>query len=165
MIKTLEVDNIQMKLEFWDTAGQERFRSVIQQYYNDSQAAVVVFDLTNSKSFDDLKYWVQQLNEFTDQNLIKVLLGNKTDIDNEIKIQKEEIDKFCNLNDFTYYETSAKLNQNIDGCFMNLARKIKERFFIAKNNSYEKNNGSLRLSDYLRYSPKEEELKEDYCKC
>ena len=167
MIKTLEVDNIQMKLEFWDTAGQERFRSVIQQYYNDSQAAVVVFDLTNSKSFNDLKYWVQQLNDFTDQNLIKVLLGNKSDIDNEIKIHKEEIDKFCSLNDFTYYETSAKLNQNIDVCFLNLAEKIKERFYVAKKYSYEKNTESLRLIDNMRNSksPEENELKDDYCKC
>ena len=81
MIKILEIDNIQMKLEFWDTAGQERFRSVIQQYYNDSQVAVVVFYLSNPKSFHELKFWVQQLRDFGN----KMLLGNKSDMLNEIK--------------------------------------------------------------------------------
>lgn len=143
MIKLLEIDNIQMKLEFWDTAGQERFRSVIQQYYNDSQGAVVVFDLTNAKSFSDLKYWVQQLKDFADSALIKMLLGNKSDISHELRVPQEEIDKFCSANGFVYYETSAKLNNNIDACFMELARRIKEQFYIAKKNSYERNNETL----------------------
>lgn len=147
MVKTIDIDNIQMKLEFWDTAGQERFRSVIQQYYNDSQGAVLVFDLTNSKSFSDLKYWAQQLKDFADPLLIKMLLGNKSDIETDRKIQKEEVEKFCNLNDFFYYETSAKLNTNIDACFFDLAKKIKERFYIAKKLSFDNSEVLIRLKD------------------
>ena len=147
MIKILEIDNIQMKLEFWDTAGQERFRSVIQQYYNDSQGAVVVFDLSNPKSFNELKFWVQQLRDFADPGVIKLLLGNKSDMLNEKRISQEEIDKFCNANDFFYYETSAKLNKNIDDGFSELAKQIKDRFYIAKKNSYEKNETLVKLRE------------------
>ena len=160
MIKILEIDNIQMKLEFWDTAGQERFRSVIQQYYNDSQGAVVVFDLTNPKSFSELKYWVQQLRDFADPCLIKMLLGNKSDIMTENRIPQEEIDKFCSLNDFIYYETSAKVNKNIDTCFLELAKKIKDKFYITKKNSCEKNSDTLIKLKENNKKPQNEE-----CKC
>lgn len=167
MVKILEVDNIQMKLEFWDTAGQERFRSVIQQYYHDSQGAVVVFDLTNSKSFNDLKYWAKQLKDFADPLLVKMLLGNKSDIETERKIPKEEIEKFCSLNDFFYYETSAKLNTNIDKCFLELAKNIKERFYVTKKLSYDNNTEFLvKLKEKNSITPKKtpkDEKNECYC--
>ena len=161
MIKILDVDNIQIKLEFWDTAGQERFRAVIQQYYYDSQGAVVVFDLTDSKSFNDLKYWVQQLKDFADPTLIKMLLGNKSDIENKIQIPKEDIDNFCKLNDFIYYETSAKLNKNIDACFLDLAKKIKDRFYVEKKNSCDKTTSET----IVKINQKIKTNMEDDCKC
>lgn len=160
MIKNLEIDDIQMKLEFWDTAGQERFRSVVKHYYNDSQGAVVVFDLTKPKSFNDLKYWVQQLNDFADPMLIKMLVGNKSDIDKTIPM--EEIQKFCSLNNFFYYETSAKFNKNIDSCFLDLAKKIKERFYIKTSSNEKCNETFVNFKENLKMIKTKDN---DGCKC
>ena len=124
-------------MDFWDTAGQERFRAVIQQYYYDSHAVLVVFDLTNPKSFSDLKYWVEQINNNFDNNVIRFLLGNKCDKTKEIKIKREDIEKFGKDFGFLYYETSAKMNTNLEECFIDLAKLIKERFWDTRKISFD----------------------------
>ncbi len=137
LIKKFEFDDLILKMEFWDTAGQERFRSVIQQYYCDSLAVIVVFDLTDPKSFKDLNYWAEQINEFFEVEVIRILLGNKSDMTDSIKIANEEIKEFANKNNFQYFQTSAKLNEGLNECFGKLAVQIKEKFYKYKKNSFD----------------------------
>lgn len=137
LVKKVEFDDLILKMEFWDTAGQERFRSVIQQYYCDSLAVIVVFDLTDPKSFKDLDYWAQQISGFFDDEVIRFLLGNKSDMGDKIKIKNEEIEEFVNKYNFQYFETSAKLNKGLHECFGKLAIQIKEKFYKYKKNSFD----------------------------
>lgn len=137
LVKKVELDDLILKMEFWDTAGQERFRSVIQQYYVDSLAVIVVFDLTDPKSFKDLDFWTQQISGFFEEEVIRFLLGNKSDMEDNIKISKEEIEEFSKKNKFQYFETSAKMNKGLHECFGELAVQIKEKFYKYKKNSFD----------------------------
>ena len=101
----------EIKLIIWDTAGQERFHSIAISSVKNSQGIILVFDITNRKSFEDLNMWIDDINNATDKVSI-ILFGNKCDLQNR-KISKEEAEKFAKKNNIPYIETSAKLNINI----------------------------------------------------
>jgi len=70
-----------MRLDIWDTSGQEKYRSLTPMYFRDADAAILFFDLSNSKSFDDLKfYWMRQVEEYGPGNIQVVIVGNKLDL-------------------------------------------------------------------------------------
>ncbi len=97
----------EMKLIIFDTAGQERFRSISLKAIKSVQGIVVVFDLGNRKSFENVNYWLEEIkNNY--KNVVIVLFGNKCDID-ERAVTTEEIQKLVKENNLTYYETSAKI--------------------------------------------------------
>ena len=108
-----------IKLKLWDTAGQERFRNISVNTLKNSQAAIVVFDLTNKESFIRVTDWLKQIRDYS----LKIpigLFGNKSDLPNRI-ITQEEIDTFCEKENLVYFETSAKTNTNIKEGFVKIA--------------------------------------------
>ena len=113
------------RLILWDTAGQERFHSIAISSVKNSQGIILVFDITNRKSFEDLNMWIDDINNATDKVSI-ILFGNKCDLQNR-KISKEEAEKFAKKNNIPYIETSAKLKLNIN-----------EAFSIVVNDAYKK---------------------------
>ena len=115
----------EIKLIIWDTAGQERFHSIAISSVKNSQGIILVFDITNRKSFEDLNMWIDDINNATDKVSI-ILFGNKCDLQNR-KISKEEAEKFAKKNNIPYIETSAKLKLNIN-----------EAFSIVVNDAYKK---------------------------
>jgi small GTP-binding protein len=115
----------EIKLIIWDTAGQERFHSIAISSVKNSQGIILVFDITNRKSFEDLNMWIDDINNATDKASI-ILFGNKCDLQNR-KISKEEAEKFAKKNNIPYIETSAKLKLNIN-----------EAFSIVVNDAYKK---------------------------
>ena len=118
-------DGNEMKIIIWDTAGQERFHSIAISSVKNSQGIILVFDITNRKSFEDLNMWIDDINNATDKVSI-ILFGNKCDLQNR-KISKEEAEKFAKKNNIPYIETSAKLKLNIN-----------EAFSIVVNDAYKK---------------------------
>ena len=80
--KTLILNNGNtLKFDIWDTAGQERYRALTKLFYKDSNAAILVYDITRQDSFDELKnYWAQQIQESTNSNIILAIAANKSDI-------------------------------------------------------------------------------------
>jgi small GTP-binding protein len=117
-------------LEIWDTAGQERYRSLTKSYLQNSKGVVIVFDLTREESFNNLKSWINELNEIVvDNEIEKILVGNKCDLP-EPKISNEEINKFANEYNMQYLAVSAKEGINIESLFEILAtnciKNIKE---------------------------------------
>ena len=115
----------EIKLIIWDTAGQERFQSIAITSVRNAQGIILIFDLTDRKSFNDLNTWLGAINNATNQVTI-VLFGNKCDLPNR-EITKEEAENFAKENNLTYFETSAKLNIN-----------IKEGFSFVANDAYNK---------------------------
>jgi len=79
-----------VKLQIWDTAGQESFRSITRLFYKDSDAVFICFDITNRKSFEDLQGWLNEVNNNTSVKLVRYLVGNFADLQDERVVSTEE---------------------------------------------------------------------------
>ena len=77
MVKVLDKN---VKLQIWDTAGQENFRSISRSYYRSAAGALLVFDITNAISFNNLEQWVEEIKENGNPNITVILIGNKCDM-------------------------------------------------------------------------------------
>ena len=113
-------DGVELKLKLWDTAGQERFKSVSVKNLRYSQAAIVVFDLTDKESFDKVTDWLKEIRDFSDKMPVG-LFGNKSDLADKRKVPQEDIDELCKQENLVYFETSAKNNTGIKEGFSKVA--------------------------------------------
>eukprot|EP01130_Rhizamoeba_saxonica_P012368 TRINITY_DN51_c1_g1_i1.p1 TRINITY_DN51_c1_g1~~TRINITY_DN51_c1_g1_i1.p1 ORF type:complete len:200 (-),score=44.70 TRINITY_DN51_c1_g1_i1:45-644(-) len=96
-------------LQIWDTAGQERFRTITHSFYRSAQCCLVVFDVTNRESFESVKnYWLQSIDRYSGQDVEKIVVGNKVDLEEERVVAFDEVKEFCNLLGLSYVECSAK---------------------------------------------------------
>lgn len=103
-------------LELIDTAGQERFRSLTRSYYTQASIAIFVFDVTSSQSFESLRLFYRDLTDANGSAKI-VLAGNKVDLENQRQVSNEEIKKYADDLDCTYFLTSAITGANINELF------------------------------------------------
>jgi small GTP-binding protein len=118
----------EIKVIIWDTAGQERFRSISLKTIKTVQGVIVVFDLMNKKSFENVVNWLNQIND-NFQNISIILFGNKCDVDEEKwMVTREEAQKFADANKLKYFETSAKIKKNIQEGFENIVNTAYEKF-------------------------------------
>ena len=111
-------------LSVWDTAGQERFRTITPAYYRRALGVIIVFDLTNRKSFDSVEEWLGSLRDHGDPDVVKVLVGNKLDLEGKRKIKKEEGQRLAEKHNMTYVEVSAKEGVGVDQVFETLTTVI-----------------------------------------
>lgn len=117
VIQLLDNNNnkIPVKLQIWDTAGQERFRTITQCYYSATCAIFIVFDITNSTSYNNAtNFWINSVRDACNHNCVITLIGNKTDLETSREITFDEAKEFADLNNIKYLETSAKTSDNID---------------------------------------------------
>ncbi|EJW04677.1 small GTP-binding protein domain [Edhazardia aedis USNM 41457] len=119
--KTVQLKDCNVKYEIWDTAGQERYNSLIPMYYRGAQVALIVYDITNPQSFTCAKKWVDELKEEKPKDFLKVLVGNKSDLDASRKIHFEDGLNYAEQNGLLFYETSAKTGYNVDKIFEDVA--------------------------------------------
>ncbi|XP_063168267.1 ras-related protein Rab-39B-like [Candoia aspera] len=119
--------NLRVKLQFWDTAGQERYRSVTRSYYRNAAGGVLMFDLTNRASFDNIRIWHQEVVDTVKPHRpVFVLVGNKSDLEAERKVGQREAEKLAVSLDAKYIETSAKSSKNVEAAFQMLTLGIYE---------------------------------------
>ena len=121
--KKLNINGNAINLQVWDTAGQERFKSITRNYLKGADGILFVYDITQKKTFDNLKIWIRDSEE-SNQNFKKVIIGNKIDRENERKVPKESLKKFCDERKLKGFETSAKFGENIDESFEALVKMI-----------------------------------------
>jgi small GTP-binding protein len=121
---SLQTDSETVKLQIWDTAGQERFRSVSKAYFRNALGAVLVFDLTNKPSLDELDGWINDLNSLSAPNAVIILAGNKADLTEERIVTENEARETAKRYGLDYLETSAKNGDNIAETFVRLASGI-----------------------------------------
>ena len=93
----MTIDNKKVKLQIWDTAGQERFRSVTHAYYRDAQALLLLYDVTNQSSFDNIRAWLSEIRQYAEEDVVIMLLGNKVDKATRV-ISKEQGEKLAKVN-------------------------------------------------------------------
>ena len=121
---SLTADGENIKLQIWDTAGQERFRAVSKAYFRNAVGAILVFDVTNRQSFEDLTNWHNDLTQLAQPNAFIVLVCNKCDLKDERQITEEEADAFAQRHNLIRIETSAKDGTNIKDAFARLGEGI-----------------------------------------
>ncbi|XP_058740304.1 ras-related protein RABC2a-like [Vicia villosa] len=127
-IKTLTVGGKRLKLTIWDTAGQERFRTLTSSYYRGAQGIILVYDVTRRETFTNLsEVWSKELELYsTNQECVKMLVGNKVDRDSERAVSREEGLALAKELGCLLLECSAKTRENVEKCFEELALKIME---------------------------------------
>mmetsp|Transcript_28908 Transcript_28908/g.32117 ORF Transcript_28908/g.32117 Transcript_28908/m.32117 type:complete len:215 (+) Transcript_28908:32-676(+) len=116
-IKTLERSNKVYKLHIWDTAGQERFRTITSCYYRGSQAVIIVFDVCDKESWRNVNRWLHEVDKYTTENVVKIIVGNKTDKEEDRVVTTEEAKEFSYSRGLEYFETSAKNDKNVTDMF------------------------------------------------
>ncbi|XP_046887604.1 ras-related protein Rab-26 [Hypomesus transpacificus] len=125
--KVLNIDTLKVKLQIWDTAGQERFRSVTHAYYRDAHALLLLYDVTNKASFDNIQAWLTEIHEYTQQDVVLMLLGNKADSTHDRVVKREEGEKLAKEFGVPFMETSAKSGLNVELAFTAVAKELKHR--------------------------------------
>ena len=118
-----------MQVKIWDTAGQERFRTLTLSFYKQAQGVVLCFDVTNQKSFDNVRMWFEQIESHADAGIAKILVGNKVDLADERKISAEQAKQMAESQGMKYYDASAKENINIDVFMDDLMRQVYQNKF------------------------------------
>ena len=112
--------------QIWDLGGQESFKSLRKLYLEGANGGLVIFDLTDKKSFDKLSEWIESFkNARGEQPLL--LIGNKSDLKNQIKIKDDEAEQFANNNNMELNITSAKTGQNVEAAFNKLTKRILDK--------------------------------------
>ena len=115
-----------IKLQIWDTAGQEKFKAITENFYKGAQGIILVFDLTDRESFNNIRVWLKNIFEKAGKNVVICLVGNKLDLFDNLKndstsqgklVPQEDIDQLLSEHPFHYLKTSAKTNVNIKEAF------------------------------------------------
>ncbi|XP_050666627.1 ras-related protein Rab-37 isoform X2 [Leptidea sinapis] len=122
--KVVTVDSVKVKLQIWDTAGQERFRSVTHAYYRDAHALLLLYDVTNKTSFDNIRAWLGEIREYAQDDVVIMLLGNKSDSGLERAVRREEGQRLAREYQVAFMETSAKTGLNVEAAFAHVARAL-----------------------------------------
>uniref|UniRef100_A0A672ZRY3 Ras-related protein ORAB-1-like n=1 Tax=Sphaeramia orbicularis TaxID=375764 RepID=A0A672ZRY3_9TELE len=126
-IRTIELDGKTIKLQIWDTAGQERFRTITSSYYRGAHGIIVVYDVTDQESFNNVKQWLQEIDRYASENVNKLLVGNKCDLTTKKVVDYTTAKEFADSLGIPFLETSAKNATNVEQAFMTMAAEIKKR--------------------------------------
>lgn len=125
--KLISRKNIVYKLKIWDTAGQEAFRSITRLYYRDAIGCLLVYDITQRDTFLSLSRWLKHIKKNVSENASIVLIGNKSDLESERVVTKEEGSRFANDNNLVFFETSARANINVENVYIELIDQINRK--------------------------------------
>ena len=135
LLMYFQINNVKLKLQIWDTCGQEIYRSLIQGFYRNTTATVLVFSKTNRKSFDNIGMWIKDIKNNTEQDMPIFLLGNKYDEeDRKIEVTKEEAEELSKQYNLKYFsETSAKNGYKINDVFEEVAKVVYKDYCVKRN--------------------------------
>ena len=143
-IKKISMPNgEQIKVKISDTAGQERFRSIASNYLKKANGILLVYDITCHDSFSDINKWLQEIN-INECTKPMVLIGNKSDLNDNREVPKEEGMAFAKnvAKNIPFYETSCKTGENVDKAIMNLVNQIYNKY---SGNNINENNESIEI--------------------
>lgn len=121
---SVEVDGQQIKLQIWDTAGQERFRSIAKAYFRNAVGVILVFDITERKTFEEINMWLNDVHSLCDPAAAVLLVGNKSDLEDSRVITLAEAENFAKNHQLSYLETSALNGTNVSEAFLMTATNI-----------------------------------------
>ena len=120
----MQLNGKNVKLQIWDTAGQERFKNITVSYYRGGNGILVVYDITDRESFNNLNSWLIEIEKSANKNVYKILIGNKCDLEEKRAVTYQEGKDFADSNGMKFIETSAKTCQQVNEAFETLTQEI-----------------------------------------
>ena len=164
----VKVNDKAIKLQIWDTCGQEVYRSLIQSFYRNSSLAIMVYEIDKKESFDNLNNWYNEIREQSNPDIKIFLIGNKTDLEENRQVTKEEANSFVQEHNIDFFiETSAKTGFNAQNVFLEAAKTLYLEHLIYKDRASRTTsllNNSI-LKKPLENSINEEEIEKKESKC
>ena len=157
-LKQIKMNNKSIKLQIWDTAGQERFKNITKSYFHSSDGFIVGYDITSRLSFTNVSTWLKEINENAPEEIQKILIGNKCDL-NEREVTTEEGQKLAEENGMKFFETSAKNDINVKETFEAITKDILDVQYKVEGDG---NRNSL-VIDRKTEKKKDEEKKKGCC--
>jgi Ras-related protein Rab-11A len=124
MTKSVKTEGRDVKVQIWDTAGQERFRAISRSIYHGAKGAMLVYDITNQQSFDNIPNWLAELRVHVSATCSIFLIGNKCDLEHLRAVKKDVADRFARDNGLSFLETSALEKTNVDKAFEWLVKSV-----------------------------------------
>jgi len=125
-IRTIQLEGKVIKLQIWDTAGQERFRTITSSYYRGAHGIIVVYDVTDQVSFNNVKQWMQEIQRYACDSVCRLLVGNKSDLVEKKMVDTNTAKEYAESMGVPFLETSAKNATNVEQAFMTMAGEIKK---------------------------------------
>ena len=132
--KNIKIGDNDYRIQIWDTVGQECFKSISRGYYKNSVCALVVYDITNRDTFNNVLSWIDEVKKNGPNTITLILVGNKSDLNDKRVISIEEGENFAHNNNMLFYETSALTGDNINKLFEDSIRHITDKI---KRNYYD----------------------------
>lgn len=126
--KKIAIGNNMVELAIWDTAGQERYHALSPIYYRGSNGAFLVYDITDEDSFQRIKIWVKELRKVLADEVVICIVGNKIDLEKDRHVSQEEAEEYAKSVGATHVNTSAKLNRGVTELFLEISKKMMEKF-------------------------------------
>ncbi len=140
-LKKIKLNNgEETNIQIWDTAGTERYKSLTKNYFRGSNGIIIVYSITDKKSFEDISNWIEQIREEIKDDIIIYLVGNKCDLNNNRVVSYEEGKKISENFHVNFYECSAKTGEGINPLFNDLINQINILNDNGNNNVNENNN-------------------------
>ena len=123
-IKDIIFNNKKLKVQIWDTAGQERYHVISKNFFKGSDGFIIIYDITNRASFNNINNWVEQINSFCDNNAKCIIFGNKNDLNGQRKVEINEGKELAQKYKYNFIETSAKEGNNLEEGFKKIILNI-----------------------------------------
>ena len=122
--QNIQVDDKYFSLEIWDTAGSEKFKSITKGFYNNSTCAIVVYDITDKKSFTSISNWIDDAKNYSNKKVDIIIVGNKNDLKDQRVISKEDGQEMSIKYEAKFYECSALTGENVENIFFDICKTI-----------------------------------------
>ncbi|GAM17290.1 hypothetical protein SAMD00019534_004650 [Acytostelium subglobosum LB1] len=122
--KNITIDGKTIALQIWDTAGQERFRTITSSFYRGAHGILVVYDMTDQSTFNNVKLWMQEIQRYGVVGVSKMLIGNKFDLDDRKIVSTTSAKEYADSLGIPFLEASAKTGFNVDQIFSTIANEI-----------------------------------------
>uniref|UniRef100_A0A3Q0TBC3 small monomeric GTPase n=1 Tax=Amphilophus citrinellus TaxID=61819 RepID=A0A3Q0TBC3_AMPCI len=125
--RSIQVDGKTIKAQIWDTAGQERYRAITSAYYRGAVGALLVYDIAKHLTYENVDRWLKELRDHADNNIVIMLVGNKSDLRHLRAVPTDEARAFAEKNTLSFIETSALDSTNVEEAFKSiLTGKMRE---------------------------------------
>uniref|UniRef100_A0A3P9AH34 small monomeric GTPase n=1 Tax=Esox lucius TaxID=8010 RepID=A0A3P9AH34_ESOLU len=118
--RSIQVDGKTIKAQIWDTAGQERYRAITSAYYRGAVGALLVYDIAKHLTYENVERWLKELRDHADNNIVIMLVGNKSDLRHLRAVPTDEARAFAEKNTLSFIETSALDSTNVEEAFKNI---------------------------------------------